>query len=175
MANALRKLKTATGPWLVASVIVVAGFMYWLYKASANVEPGEVVADTVVDLPQVTDTAFVNNPEQFSRQRILLAPVTVAERYGRAVVTVNLPGMAGYPLIFDRPVLESDIRVEPGFDLVIAGSVYALTDSLLDVYVQRQFFEPQYRRRLEGHATFFLVDSLDYYAAEDTTTAESGS
>jgi len=175
MANALGKLKTATGPWLVASVIVVAGFMYWLYKASAEIEPGDVVADTVADLPIIADTAFVSNPEQFSRQRIMLAPVTVAERYGRAVVTVDLPGMAGYPLILDRPVLESDISVEAGFDLAVAGSVYALTDSLLDVYVQRQFFEPQYRSRLEAHTTFFLVDSLDYYAAADTTTAESGS
>lgn len=175
MANALGKLKTATGPWLVASVIVVAGFMYWLYSASGRVGEGDVVADTVVELAVVSDTAFVTNPEQFSRQRVMLAPVTVAARYGRAVLTVDLPGLAGYPLILDRPVLDADITVEPGFDLVIAGSVYALTDSLLDVYVQRQFFEPEYRERLAAHATFFLVDSLDYYADEDTTTDESGS
>lgn len=175
MANALGKLKTATGPWLVASIIVVAGFMYWLYAASARVDSGIVVADTVVELSVVADTAFVSNPEQFSRQRIMLAPVTVAERYGRAVLTVDLPGLAGYPLILDRPVLEAEITVEPGFDIVIAGSVYALTDSLLDIYVQRGFFEPEYRERLESHVTFFLVDSLDYYAEEDTTTGGPGS
>jgi hypothetical protein len=172
MANALGKLKTATGPWLAAAVIVVAGFMYWLYAASGRVDAGDIVADTVVELVAVTDAAFVSNPELFSRQRIMLAPVTVAERLGRATLTVDLPGLAGYPLILDRPVLDAEITVEPGFDLVIAGSVYALTDSLLDVYVQRGFFEPEYRGQLESHVTFFLVDSLDYYAeaTEDTTT-----
>jgi hypothetical protein len=172
MANALGKLKTATGPWLAAAVIVVVGFMYWLYAASGRVDAGGFVADTVVELTVVSDTAFVNNPELFSRQRIMLAPVTVAERLGRATLTVDLPGLAGYPLILDRPVLDAQIMVEPGFDLVIAGSVYALTDSLLDVYVQRGFFEPEYRERLESYMTFFLVDSLDYYAeaTEDTTT-----
>jgi hypothetical protein len=175
MANALGKLKTATGPWVAAAVIVVAGFMYWLYAQSTGADSGLVVADTVPALLAVSDTAFVSNPEEYSRQRIMLAPIKVAERYGRAVVTVNLPGSMGYPLILDRPVLDSGITVEPGDDLVVAGSVYALTDSLLDSYVQRGFFDSEYRRRLEGHSTFLLVDSLDYYTAQDTTTGGSGS
>ncbi|MGD2215636.1 MAG: hypothetical protein PVJ64_02720 [Gemmatimonadales bacterium] len=176
MANALGKLKTATGPWLVAAVIVVGGFMYWLYAASARVDSGVVVADTVVELPRVADTTFVTSPERFSGERILLAPVTVADTLGAAALTIDLPGLAGYPLILDRPVLESEITVAPGDALAVAGSVYALTDSLLDVYVQRNFFRAETRPSLEMHSTFFLVDSLDYYAEEDTaTTGESGS
>ena len=175
MANALGKLKTATGPWLAAAVIVVAGFMYWLYVESGRVDTAVVVADTVAVLPTVADTAFANNPERFSGERILLAPVTVADTLGRATVTIDLPGLAGYPLVLDRPVLDAEIAVAPGDALAIAGSVYALTDSLLDVYVQRGFFRPESRARLEGHTTFFLVDSLDYYVAEDTTTGGTGS
>jgi hypothetical protein len=175
MANVLGKLKTATGPWLVAAIIVVGGFMYWLYAASARVDTGLVVADTVVELARVADTTFVANPEQFSGERILLAPVTVADTLGYATVTVDLPGLAGYPLILDRPVLEAQITVVPGDALAVAGSVYALTASLLDVYVQRGFFRPESRAGLASHTTFFLVDSLDYYVEEDTTTTEPGS
>ncbi len=176
MANALGKLKTATGPWLVAAVIVVGGFMYWLYASSSRVDTGVVVADTVIELPRIADTAFVANPEQYSGERILLAPVTVADTLGVATVTVDLPDLAGYPLILERSVLESEITVAPGDAIAVAGSVYALTDSLLDVYVQRGFFRAESRAGLEGHSTFFLVDSLDYYVEEDTTTtAESGS
>ncbi len=118
----------------------------------------------------------MSNPEAFSRQRILLSSVTVAERLGRATVTVDLPGKSGYPLILDRPVLESDIPVEPGFTLTIAGSVYALSDSLLDVYVQRGLFDAENRGKLAGYETFFLVDSLDYQVDEEETasTEESG-
>lgn len=175
MANALGKLKTATGPWLAAAVIVVAAFMYWLYVSSSSVDWGVAAPDTLVELPRVADSAFVSNPEQFSGERIMLAPVTIAERLGYATVTVDLPGLAGYPLILDRPVLEAEITVEPGDNLAIAGSVYALTDSLLDIYVQRRFFEAENRARLESHATFFLVDSLDYYVEDEGTSAEPGS
>jgi hypothetical protein len=171
MANALGKLKTATGPWLAAAVIVVIAFMYWLYAASSNTESVGAPADTLAVLLRVADTAFVSNPEQFSRQRILLAPVTVAERLGRATVTADLPGLAGYPMILDRPVLEAEITVAPGDSLAVAGSVYALTDSLLDVYVQRGLFDAENREKLTIHSTFFLVDSLDYYVEEDEGTA----
>ncbi|UCC82267.1 MAG: hypothetical protein JSW46_14935 [Gemmatimonadota bacterium] len=176
MAIELGKLKTATGPWLAAAIIVVGGFMYWLYASSHRVDTGLVVADTVIELPRVADTAFVANPEQFSGERILLAPVTVADTLGVATLTVVLPDLAGYPMILERSVIESEITVAPGDALAVAGSVYALTDSLLDVYVQRGFFRPESRASLEGYTTFFLVDSLDHYAEEDTTTtAESGS
>ncbi len=50
----------------------------------------------------------------------------------------------------------------PGDQLAIAGQVFALNDSLIDVYRQRGFFDPDKRDRLEGHSTFFLVDSLDF-------------
>ncbi|UCC72437.1 MAG: hypothetical protein JSV86_19050 [Gemmatimonadota bacterium] len=182
MANALGKLKTATGPWLAAALIVVAAFMYWLYAASSSVEWGVVAADSLPELPRIADTTFVRNPEAFSGERILLSPVTVAERLGRATLTVDLPESPGYPLILDRPVVESEMTVAVGDSLSIAGSVYALTDSLLDVYVQRGFFEPENRERLAGQSTFFLVDSLDYYVADEetstdarTSTDESGS
>jgi hypothetical protein len=175
MAIELGKLKTATGPWLVAAIIVVGGFMYWLYASAGRIDTGVVVADTVIELPRVADTTFVANPEQFSGDRILLAPVTIADTLGTATVTIDLPGLAGYPLILERSVLEAEITVVPGDAVAIAGSVYALTDSLLDVYVQRGFFRRESRALLEGQTTFFLVDSLDYYAAEDTTTGEPGS
>lgn len=175
MANVLGKLRTATGPWLVAAIIVVGGFMYWLYSASTRVEPNTVAADTVVELVRVADTAFAANPELYSGDRILLAPLTIADTLGVAALTVDLPGMAGYPLILDRPVIDADIAVAPGDAIVVAGSVYALTDSLLDVYVQRGFFRPETRGGLTGQTTFFLVDSLDYYVEEDTTAAETGS
>jgi hypothetical protein len=181
MANALGKLKTSTGPWLAAAVIVVAGFMFWLYSASSSIDSGVPSDSAMVELPRIADTIFVSNPEQFSGRRVLLSPVIISERLGRAALTVDLPGMMGYPLILDRPVLESEISVEPGDAVAIAGSVYALNDSLIALYVQRGFFTADNVERLGEQATFFLVDSLDYYFGEEeeagegeTSTEDSG-
>ncbi len=176
MANAVGKLRTSTGPWVAVAVILVGGFMYWLYAASSSIESGIVVADTVESVPRVTATDFVIDPTQYSRERILLSPLGVAERIGRAALTVDMPGLAGYPLILERSVVESEITVVPGDQIAIAGQVYALNDSLLDVYAQRGFFEPENRAKIEGHSTFFLVDSLDFvFPGSGTSDANPGS
>ncbi len=160
MAN---KLTTRTWPWMTAATILVAGFMYWLYAESSSLQTSAAaVTDSVAAVPRVADTTFVKDPPRFSRQRVLLSPVTVAEQIGRAALTVNVASLAGYPLILDRLVVESGVSVVPGDQLVIAGQVFALNDSLIDVYRQRGFFDPDKRDRLEGHSTFFLVDSLDF-------------
>jgi hypothetical protein len=152
------------------AAILVAGFMYWLYVESSAIQPAVVVADTTETVPQVADTVFVRNPTQFSRQRVLLSPVTVAEQIGRAALTADLPGLAGYPLILERSVLESGLTVVGGDNLSVAGQVYALNDSIIEVYLQRGFFDPENRAKLEGHTTFFLVDSLDFVFPEAAET-----
>jgi hypothetical protein len=158
---------------VAGAVILVAGFMYWLYAASSSIESGSAVADTTVALPQVADTAFVRDPTQFSRQRVLLSPVLVMERIGRAALTIDLPGMPGYPLILERSVVEANMSIVAGDYLTVAGQVYGLNDSLLNVYAQRGFFEAANRDKIEGQQTFFLVDSLDLVFPE-TLTPGSG-
>jgi hypothetical protein len=163
MSDVLAKLTSRTWPWMTAAAILVAGFMYWLYAESSAIEPTTIVADTTGTLPRVINTDFVVDPTQYSRQRILLYPVTVGERIGRAALTVDLPGLPAYPLILERNVVESELTVVAGDELMVAGQVYALNDSLLDVYSQRGLFDPENRAKLAGHTTFFLVDSLDFY------------
>lgn len=176
MAGVLGKLTSVTWPWATMAAILVAGFMYWLYAESSAIQPAVVAADTAAGVPHVADTTFVKDPSQFSRERVLLSPVTIGEQLGRAVLTANLPGLPGYPLILERPVLESGITVVGGDNVAIAGQVYALNDSIINVYAQRGFFDPQNRAKLEGHATFFLVDSLDFVFPEGAATpGEPGS
>ncbi len=159
MAN---PLMSQTWPWMTVATLLVAGFMYWLYAESSAVQPAGVGPDTVVALPRVADTAFVRDPTAFSRRRILVSPAVVEEQIGRASLTVRIAGASGYPLVLDRPVVESGTSVVPGDNLSVAGQVFALNDSLINVYLQRGFFDPDKRDRLEGRPTFFLVDSLDF-------------
>jgi hypothetical protein len=90
----------------------------------------------------------------------MLRPIKIQERLGRAALTVNLGSLQGYPIILDRPVLEGDVSVVEGDNVAVAGQVYALNDSILDVWGQRGFYEAGNREKLEEFNTFFLVDSL---------------
>jgi len=175
MANVLGKLTSRAWPWAIAATVLVAGFMYWLYAESSAIQVANVVADTAETLPHVADTTFVANPDQFSGRRILLRPVTVGEQLGRAALTLDLPGLVAYPAILEGSILETEIRIVGGDNLAIAGWVYALNDSILDVWAQRGLFDLEHREKLTGRTTFFLVDSLDFvFPGEDEPAEESG-
>ncbi len=169
MANVLQKY---TWPWAALATVLVLGFMIWLYAESTSLESTLVVDETSAEVPVVADTTFVQDPTRFSRQRILLVPVTVSQWLGRATLAVELAGVENYPLILDRVVLEAvetEMTITGGDNLAVAGQVYALNDSILDVYVQRGFFEAENRALVEGHMTFFLVDSVDFVFPEEAT------
>ncbi len=172
MSDVLKRLTSRTWPWTVAAAIVVGGFMYWLYAASSSIPTAVAVTDTTAALPYVPDTAFASDPTKYSLKRILTYPLLVREQIGRAALLVDLPGRPGYPLVLERNVVESGLTFVPGDELVVAGQVYALNDSLLDVYAQRGLFEPKQRDKLAGQSTFFLVDSLDFYIPESKTSPE---
>ena len=175
MANVLGKLTTRAWPWALAATVLVAGFMYWLYAQSSAIQVATVVADTAETLPRVADSAFAANPDQFSGRRVLLEPVTVNELLGRSALTIDLPGMVAYPAILEGSIVESEVRIVSGDNLAVAGWVYALNDSILEVWAQRGLFEPENREKLQGKTTFFLVDSLDFvFPGEDQPAEESG-
>ena len=168
MANVLVKY---TWPWAVVATGLIVGFMYWLYAETANLDTAVIAAETVSEGPPlVADTTFVKDPAVFSRQRIRLAPVGVIDWIGRAALVVNVAEFENYPIVLEPAMLEkveTEMTLTGGDNLLVVGQVYALNDSILDVYVQRGFFEPESRSLIEVHTTFFLVDSLDFVFPED--------
>ena len=162
-----------TWPWMTGAVILIALFMYWLYARTSKIETGTIAADTLSSLPRVADTTFSRAPERFSGRRILLNGIAVEDTLGRAAFTLTLPNLSGYPAIMERTLMEQQVRVVPGDDLNIAGSVYALNDSIISVWGQRGVFDPQNRDRLAGASTFFLVDSLDFVVPGQNTPSQN--
>lgn len=165
MSDFLDKIATRTWPLMTLAVLLIGGFMYWLYWESSRIEVATIGPDTV-ELPRVSPEEFASDPQRFARRRVLLRPVKVVTTLGRASLALELPGRPGYPAILDRPVLESDVQVIGGDNLAIAGWVFALNDSILGVWAQRGLYDPENRESLEGHNTFFLVDSLDFVIEE---------
>lgn len=166
----MAKLLRSTGPWMAAAVVLVAAFMFWLYRTTSTLDTGAATADTAtVTLPTVPDTAFASNPQRFANRRVLVRPLRVAERLGRAAFAVNLPNREGYPIIVDRVLLEQGMTLVEGDNVAAAGQVFALNDSILDVWAQRGLYDRANREKLGGYDTFFLVDSLDFiFPGEET-------
>lgn len=166
MSELLEKITTRTWPLMSVAVVLIAGFMFWLWRASSTIERSTVGPDTT-ELPRVTAGEFAADPERFSRRRTLVTPVHVTEVLGRATLALDMPGLPGYPAVLDRPVLEQEVGVIAGDNVAMAGWVFALNDSILDVWSQRALYLPENREKLAGHTTFFLVDSLDFVILEE--------
>ena len=159
----MENMLSRTGLWMTVAIVLVAGFMYWLYAQSSSIQAtGPADADTTATVETVSDTSFAVNPLQFARRRVVLEGVRVADVLGRAALTLELPGRPGYPVILDRTVVGDELSIVAGDNLALGGWVYALNDSILDVWVQRGFFEPENRELMSADSTFFLVDSLDF-------------
>lgn len=167
MSDFLDKLATRTWPLMTVAVVLIAGFMYWLYWESSRIEVGTIGPDTI-DLPRVSPEVFSADPQRYARKRVLVRPVQVVTRLGRAALALDLPDRPGYPAILDRPVLESEVQVVAGDNLALAGWVFALNDSILGVWSQRGLYDPENQESLRGHETFFLVDSLDFVLPEES-------
>lgn len=172
MSGMLEKIATRTWPLMTVAVILIGGLMYWLYAASSSIETA-VVGPDMTSLPRIAAADFGADPEAYSRDRILVTPVKVVMRLGRAALALDLPGRPGYPVILDRPVLEAEFEVIAGDNLTVAGWVYALNDSILDVWSQRSLFDQDNRQNLEGYTTFLLVDSIDFVIVEETSPPDS--
>ncbi len=166
MSELLEKITTRTWPLMSVAVVLIAGFMFWLYRASSSIERATFGPDTT-ELPRVTAADLATDPERFSRRRTLVTPVQVTEVLGRATLALDLPERPGYPAVLDRPVIEAEIGVIAGDNISIAGWVFALNDSILDVWAQRALFLNENREKLTGYTTFFLVDSLDFVILEE--------
>lgn len=169
-------LMTRTWPWMTGAVILIAGFMYWLYAETSKIETTTpLAADTAgAELPQVADTVFAVSPERYSGRRILLSDVRVTEPLGRASFALDMAGLENYPAILERPLIEQEIRVVADDRLDIAGSVYALNDSIIGVWAQRGVFNRENRDKLSGYTTFFLVDSLDFVIPGEEEGSQAG-
>ncbi len=59
------------------------------------------------------------------------------------------------------------MSVVAGDNVMVAGQVYALTDSILDIWAQRGIYQSEHREKLEGDSTFLMVDSLDLVFPEE--------
>ncbi len=162
MEGVLKWLMARTWPWMAVALLMVGGFMLWLWAATSDMDTSFRVDTEAASADVVADTAFANSPERFSRRRIVLVGVLVDQMLGRATLTLDLPGRPGYPAILDRTVVGEDLRVVAGDNLALGGWVYVLNDSILNVWAQRGLFDPENREALVGQETFFLVDSLDF-------------
>lgn len=141
------------------SIVALMGYLYWATREVEvpMMEGGSATGGT----PRATPAEFAAAPGRWSGRLVRLDSVLVAGRLGRAAFTVELPGRPRYPVVMERWLIEQGVQVTMQDRVTLVGSVYALNDSVLNVWTQRGIVDPARRADVAQDSTFFLADSLE--------------
>lgn len=148
--------------WPGLAFLTVGAFMAYLYLATREsrvrvLEEGGASGG----VPRASAADFAASPGRWSGRLVRLDSLLVVGRLGRAAFSVELPGRPRYPVVMERWLIEEGVQVTTQDRVRVVGSVYALNDSVLNVWTQRGIVDPARRPDLRQESTFFLADSLD--------------
>ncbi|CAN5826579.1 hypothetical protein BH23GEM7_BH23GEM7_02800 [soil metagenome] len=157
--------------WALVAVLAVAGLMWWLAAASESARETAVVQETGRDpaggAPGAGATpageaaelgGIAAAPETFVGRRIAVDDVQVAATLGPRAFWADVPGANPFLVLF-APDLAGQPQLASGQTLNVQGTVAAVTDSLLDVWVQSEAIRPNARDEA-AFATHYLLADL---------------
>lgn len=165
-----------TIPLMILSFLAMAGFLYWL----SRYEPPEVEeVDQVVTedgLNEVAFDDFVMGTQGYMGQEITLRLVEVESTVGDRLFWTMLPGNNPYLMHVSDEALADSVEVIGGLRLDVTGSVMALSDSVLDVWMEAEIL----RNEGDRLQAMFAVDKGDYFLVrrfemEDESESGEGS
>jgi hypothetical protein len=147
-------------PLMIVSFLAMAGFLYWL----STYEVPEVVVDdsgTGLEdgLNEVAFADFVVETQGYMGEEITMRLVEVNSTIGDRLFWTMLPGGNPYLMHISEEALADSVEVLGNRRVDITGSVMALSDSLLDVWMESGVL------RSEGDRlqTLYALDKGDYF------------
>ena len=147
-------------PLMILSFLAMGGFLYWLstYAAPEVDEGMEDMADED-GLNEVRFEDFVAGTQNYMGQEITLRFVEVSSTVGDRLFWTMFPGNNPYLMHISEEALADSVEVMGNLELDITGSVMALSDSILDVWMEAGVLRSE-GDRLQA---LFAVDKGDYF------------
>ena len=146
----------------ITAIVVMCGFMYWLYQRSSTLEDRvtPVMDGTTAGEAGLGLEEFRVDPNSAIGQRVGLESVPVGTRLGRAAFTLQLDDTLEYPVLLSRDLILRGIDIYGGDQLSLWGNVYALNDSIRGEWVRLGAVEQGSAEQIPLSSSFVLVDSM---------------
>lgn len=148
---------------LVVALAVMAGFFYWLYRQSQQIE--QTVTPTMADSttsgpPPVTLASLGTDPASAAGQGATFDSVKVGSRLGRGVFTLIVNDTLDYPVLLDARLLQRGTTVYKDDRVIVGGQFYTLNDSIRSEWVKRGAVDSASASQIPNLPTFMLADSV---------------
>lgn len=182
--NGSRRGATNLGtPLMIVAFVVIGGFLYWLSaqaaaeRAAQEVEevPTEDTTSSGVQTVAVGDIEVDASP--YEGQEIRIAGTNVASTLGEQGFWLETPSGNPFLVSMGPEVQASGVSVSSGSRVTVVGTIHAMSDSVLNAWVEGGSIAENDRIVAE-FATHF-VEATDVRtsgggAAQDTTGEEGG-
>jgi len=148
---------------LVVALAVMAGFFYWLYRQSQQIE--QTVTPAMADStsegpPPVTLASLGSDPASAAGQSATFDSVKVGSRLGRGVFTLIVNDTLDYPVLLDARLLQRGTTVYKDDRINVGGAFYTLNDSIRSEWVKRGAVDSASAAQIPSLPTFMLADSV---------------
>jgi len=154
--------------WMIMSLIVVSGFLFWL---GANSRPSSVaVAEAVETAPEdvpvdvagavvVPPADLATNPNQFYGQTVRLVDIQVASTLGSQAFWTSLPaGTNTIPFLIrlDPTLVGQGVTVAGGETVTVVGRVLEMNMSVVEAWERDGVLADENQKMEAEFATAFL-------------------
>lgn len=146
----------------VLAVVLIGGFLYWLYWRAQNLETSFQVAeqDTAAEQVLASVDSLAANPSGAAGSRVLFDSAAVGSGLGRAVFTLRLNDTTAYPVLMNPSLIQQQTQLYGGDLVVVGGRIYSLTDSIAEQWVQNGAVDSAMAERIPASPSFLLADTL---------------
>jgi hypothetical protein len=167
MAVTRNESSKLTLPLMLASFLVIGGFMFYLNQASKAFEVAVVQADDVGadrdmgSARTVTLAELVGAPESFAGERVQLADAQVVSRVGDVAFWVETPADSYYliRLLPEAAGLASELQT--GALATVTGTVHMMSDSVLSAWEGAGVITGGQRAEAEFATSFFEASQIE--------------
>lgn len=139
--NASRRGAANLGvPLMIVAFIVIGGFLYWLNMQAAEERAAEIAEASVEESAEtgggtlVAATDLQMDPTPFEGQEIRLEGLAVASGLGTQGFWLELPNRNPFLVSMSEAVKAEGVTVVPGQVAQVVGTIYAMSDSVLDAW-----------------------------------------
>ena len=139
--NGSRRGATNLGtPLMIASFVVIGGFMWWLAQQAAAERAQRAIDEAPVEdtMPSVRVVApgdIEVDGTPFVGQEVRINATNVASLLGQQGFWLETP--SGNPFLISKgpEVMASGVAISPGTPVTVIGTVHAMSDSILTAWI----------------------------------------
>jgi hypothetical protein len=139
--NASRRGAANLGmPLMIVAFIVIGGFLYWLNLQAVEEQAAEITDTPVEETEDLTGATVVaaadlqTDPTPYEGQTIRLDGLEVASGLGSQGFWLELPNRNPFLVSMSEAVMAEGVSVRPGQITQVVGTVYPMSDSVLNTW-----------------------------------------